>query len=292
MALAFLAISTLLQGLALGFAVRIALARGLYSWFLLVLALALMFVRRAFSFHAAAFAARPGDPVAELLALMISALLVVGLAGLARSHARTHDESAPSAGRHRNALLQQRALVLAGAAVVATSLLAGLAYAAVQTVVTERLSRDSQEIARVLVAAASLARQRNGAPIPEVEQLWSQVQGDQRHSYLCIIGSDGRLALHTSRPKQVGTYVGDTALSLSPNQNSGHAQTVRICWTRGANGPAATATTPGRSRLPPTCTARTSAASSPCTFVPTRSTPRSAARSCRGSWDSAACCSS
>jgi len=49
MALAFLAISALLQGVALALAVRRALARRSGAWIVTAAALALMFARRVFS---------------------------------------------------------------------------------------------------------------------------------------------------------------------------------------------------------------------------------------------------
>jgi len=216
MALAFLVASTLLQAIAVTLAVRIAMQRARPGWTLIAVALVLMFSRRAFSLEAAWHSARPGDPVAESIALAISAFLVLGLAMLARDAIPLASSATTDAGLVDADRLRRQALAIGSVGLAGVSMLTYLAYSATQSAVTEQLARSSMDLARMLGASAAAASATGKHPWTELQRMWLQAKNEPQDDHVRVIGADGRLLLDSLHPTLVGSYVGDTKLQPSP----------------------------------------------------------------------------
>jgi len=228
MALAFLTLSVLLQAWAVVQAVRLARRRNRSGWVFFVTALVVMFSRRAFSLYGALELQHPGDPVAELLALVISVLLVMGLSSLTRHGSEPALPLASEAPATKAAVerLERPALGLAILALAGASSLIYFAYTASQDAISEQLNRGNLRLAQLLGTNAAAARAGGRDPLREIAVLWESQRHEPNDEYVTVLREDGRLLLHSREPARVGSLASSdpppaAARAVNPSEVAG-----------------------------------------------------------------------
>jgi PAS domain S-box-containing protein len=119
----------------------------------------------------------------------------------------------------------RRLLWTALATGLVTSLISFTLLLAVFVVRREHLRRmtaqEGLSVARVLAAHARMAGGRASPPalLRQQKALWEEVRSSFPGGYLCVVGPDGVLALHTASPERVGQDV--TGNTLDPASSGG-----------------------------------------------------------------------
>lgn len=126
----------------------------------------------------------------------------------------------------QNHSLSTRVALFLGAIGVAGSLLVGLAsYRASRALVLDSLLASDLSLARSLAAHVDhSANHGENDFLAHLEENWARRVGDSDGTHLCVVSSDGTLALHTLRPSQIGSYVGHVEI---PSSSSAEAASVR-----------------------------------------------------------------
>jgi hypothetical protein len=106
------------------------------------------------------------------------------------------------------------ALALAVLGLVGSAAVGWLSYRSAREHGLKSLSVGHLRLARALAAHADRAdRETVAGTLVEIEALWSHSQDGASGTFLCAVGPDGVLALHTRHPSLVGTSVGDIPLA-------------------------------------------------------------------------------
>jgi signal transduction histidine kinase len=133
---------------------------------------------------------------------------------LPEPEARSRDRAA--AEPHYVRRLKRWAIGLGLCALVAAGLIGSVAYVVSRGSLVDKVQEDTLKHARL--CAVYFDNVLKDVPGPEaLAELTRHFESQEKlfpDSYLCVIGSDGRLLLHTLDPSMVGTYVGDRMLKI------------------------------------------------------------------------------
>jgi len=189
-----LAGSLLLQCSAAVIAALIAWKTGRRSWTVISIAVVLMSMRRAVSFYEAVIGVRPADPVVEMVAVLISALLVAGLASLLRRaySPTTADALNPGQAAHRTTPRLSLFGLLLTASLIALSLVATYSTFEVEKgLLLREAVRGNLALARSLAnladsQAVTVTREQR---LKLVNETWAQLQQDYPENQLVLVGA-------------------------------------------------------------------------------------------------------
>ena len=215
---AILSISVLVQAWAATQSVRLALRQRHVGWVFLAIANVLMLARRGVTFLGILHSRGAADPVAEFIALLISLLMVVGLALLLRWTRREADPAESPDTVQSSALerLKRASILLALLALFGCAVLSYFAYTASRDAITARLLKGNLDLANMLETSVRSAPDQ-AAALKNMNQMWYTARSQYPDNYLCVIGADGKLLLNTRQPDQVGTSVGATRIPAAAN---------------------------------------------------------------------------
>jgi signal transduction histidine kinase len=128
--------------------------------------------------------------------------------------ARSRDRSA--AEPHNVRRLKRLAIGLGICSILAATVVGGWAYNRSRKSLVASVEQDTLKHAQI--CAQFLADQKADVPDSEALALLTKHFEEQEklfpNSYLCVVGRDGKLLLHTLDPSKVGTYVGDRVLTI------------------------------------------------------------------------------
>jgi len=207
-------LSIALQFVAAIVALQIAIQSRRFALLPLALAILLMGIRRSFSLYTSLAFERPINVGAETIALTISALMVVGLVGLRRWI--LIDESSTDQRRSkigfrseaRGIVAPRLAILLGVAAIVASCATSYFTFLASRNAMRETIIQGHLSLAQAIAQHANTLPTTSNALIEKLTHLWRQVDHPSANAYLCVVRSDGKLLLHTSRSKIIGINVG------------------------------------------------------------------------------------
>jgi PAS domain S-box-containing protein len=122
-------------------------------------------------------------------------------------------------GSRRSPLTTAVALALAG--LLASATLGWLSFNASRQQILQGLFDGHLALARALAAHLEVSEAPDPeAALAELTAIWNRSQEAGLGAYLCVVGPDGQLVLHSGRPALVGTYVGDRQLEMPDNSES------------------------------------------------------------------------
>ncbi|MDP1580725.1 MAG: PAS domain S-box protein [Candidatus Didemnitutus sp.] len=227
-------LSVLLQATAfsLSLLLVIRLRRRVWPYFL-AMVLGLMLARRLTSLIAILNEQQIADFVAESFAIAVSVVLLVILLFLLRW---LRGLNAPDAIAPGNvavtavARLRRQAILLALAALLVTAVLAEFAYQASRDAISRRLASSSLTLAEMMRSAIEEAPSQEAA-LRMLDRLWREAVGPERDDFLCVVGPEGMLQLHTRRPQAIGRFVGQSRLPGNTGQPATVLELVRAKGT-------------------------------------------------------------
>jgi len=209
--------SVVVQFLAALVAIRLAARRPSRAWLFLALAIGLMAVRRGFTLAGAFDANRAIDPGAEAIALLISALMFVGLIGLMRR--RRHAEDGATADRvpeFATRRLSTTAMTMGLLGVLGSVVVGLYAYRASSSAVIRGIHRNMLNLAQSLseLAASHIEGGDVDGAVAELRAHWNAFGRAESHSELCIVRRNGQVVLDTSSPESEGELMPERELTL------------------------------------------------------------------------------
>lgn len=212
-----LIVSVVVQLLAALVALWLAARRPSRAWYLVATAIGLMAVRRGFTLAGALDADRAIDPGAEAIALLISALMLVGLIGLLRRLGRS--EAGDMVGQlpefsHRR--LGTTAMTVGLLAAIGSAVVGLYAYRASSTVVIRGIHRNMLILAQSLgeLAGSHVEGGDIDGAIATLRAHWKAFGRAESQSELCIARRGGEVVLSTASPESEGELIPDLTLTL------------------------------------------------------------------------------
>lgn len=183
------------------------------SLFPLAFAILLMGIRRCYSLYNSLVFELPIDLGAESIALVISALMFVGLVGLTRWSSLMNSADNESETRSNSPprfALAKTAILLGCVAIIASCVVGYLAYQASRRVALESISKHNLSLARSVAAQSELQYQTGSTEelISNAQAAWKQITDPLELSGMCIVGSDGKILGHSRHDHTVGTDIG------------------------------------------------------------------------------------
>lgn len=221
MGYAVLIASVVVQMLAVFTAVYIGLLRPLRSWYWVAGAVGLMAVRRIFSLALAFNEKHSIDPSAEAIALLISIVMLGGLLGLVRRYRLQNAGAAAPPPGIDSRRLSAVAITLGLLGLTMSLVVAVLAYKASRTAVVENVKSNIMNVTRSLRDLALVGVSPSEEPrlaLAETCQRWKDLGRDELSGYLCIVRTDGVIALHTDSPERVGRNVADLKIEVTKDR--------------------------------------------------------------------------
>ncbi len=221
MELKIVLLSVVLQAAAFALSLLLVVRQPRRLWtYLLAGALGIMFARRITSLFAILAEQKLADSVAEAFAAIVSVLLIASLFFLQRWLAEPNiAPAAKTIGFTADPVvrLRRQAILLALAALLGTAVLAEFAYLSSRAAHSRRLAESNLNFAQVLRVSIENSPSPDAA-LRTLERRWGEVTNEERIDFLCVVGADGRLRLNTSRPQNVGRYVGRSRLAVEPGE--------------------------------------------------------------------------
>ncbi|MCA9266845.1 MAG: PAS domain S-box protein [Planctomycetales bacterium] len=158
------------------------------------------------------------DELPGLFVSLIAFLLVLNLEGLV-DRAAHRQRPAPSLG----GTPIWPVVAIGAGSIVGVVAVSFFAYENSRSAVRQHVATENLAVGRT-VSGIALSGIPSDVPLDKDEALerisraWSQTSVSHKGTYLCVIGSDGRLELHSLKPEMKGTDVGGTTLSKASGQ--------------------------------------------------------------------------
>lgn len=244
MTITILCVSILLQFLAAAHAMHLAARTRHVAFGALALAVLMMSVQRCFTLYNMLTFNYQVDPTSEILALIISILILIGLVGLIAVRNRHQsaspdcqaDSDAPETGTKFG--LAKTAIVLGLIVFVATAATGLFAYRASREVLLQSMSKRNLSLARALSNQIERYTSVDRAieSLESVNEIWDRIGGKFSQSYLCLMDARGNVLLNSADASAVGEYIGDLSINerrANGSRTLGSLVTAEQDWSGG-----------------------------------------------------------
>ena len=223
--------SVVLQAVSAWFAFRLAWKTKQKAWILLALAILFMDLRRGFMFYNVSAYGSLIDFGAEFITLLISVLMLGGLLGLNfRSNHILNPAPVPGASDRLPQIpmrfLTFTAILLGGIAILGSGVVGFYAYHISRNTILEATFLTNLNLSRTL---SKQVDQSGVSPdqaeiITNLETLWGNMETPYQGAYLCVVGPDGQMILHTTSPDKTGTNIGNLEVYSQPESGPRNIQ--------------------------------------------------------------------